>query len=152
MDSIVEAVQKPFQSLECIRITTTNRDRLCDEPDDARRPKKRPIVVREAFLGGSAPPLMVIKLDGIAFPFPAIRQVLSSAADNLLELHLANIPNDLYFHHTTLSPAWPPWSSSDCLHSVSIPLLHPHRQVWHPRNALLSPLSAPLNMTARANT
>jgi hypothetical protein len=47
-------------------------------------------------LGGSAPLLREIKLDGIAFPFPEIRQVLLST-NNLVELHLANIPNDAYF-------------------------------------------------------
>jgi hypothetical protein len=84
MGSIVEAMQEPFQSLECIRIAVKN----------ATGP---PILVREAFLGGSAPPLREIKLDGIAFPFPAIRQALSSSANILVELHLANIPNDVYF-------------------------------------------------------
>jgi hypothetical protein len=52
--------------------------------------------VREAFLGGSAPCLREIKLDGIAFPFPAVRQVLLST-NSLVELHLANIPSDVYF-------------------------------------------------------
>jgi hypothetical protein len=40
--------------------------------------------------------LREIKLDGIAFPFPAIRQVLLST-NNLVELHLPNIPNHVYF-------------------------------------------------------
>jgi hypothetical protein len=40
--------------------------------------------------------LREIKLDGIAFPFPAIRQVLLST-NNLVELHLPDIPNDFYF-------------------------------------------------------
>jgi hypothetical protein len=47
-------------------------------------------------LGGSAPHLRQIKLDGIAFPFPEIRKVLLSTS-NLVELHLSNIPNDVYF-------------------------------------------------------
>ena len=84
MGSIVEAIQEPFQSLERIRITVKN----------ATGP---PILVREAFLGGSAPHLRVIKLDGIAFPFPEIRRVFSSSANILVELYLANIPNDVYF-------------------------------------------------------
>jgi hypothetical protein len=54
------------------------------------------MLVREAFLGGFAPHLREIKLDGIAFPFPAIRQVLLST-DNLVELHLPDIPHDVYF-------------------------------------------------------
>ena len=81
--SFFEAIQKPCQLLECIRITVK----------DAMEP--RPLV-RDAFLGGSAPHLREIKLDGTAVPFPEIRQVLSST-NNLVELHLANIPNDVYF-------------------------------------------------------
>ena len=84
MGSIVEATQEPFQSLERIRITVNN----------AVGP---PMLVRDAFLGGSAPHLREIKLDGIAFPFPEIRQVLSSSTNNLVELHLAKIPDDVYF-------------------------------------------------------
>jgi hypothetical protein len=80
--SIVEAIQEPFQALERIRITV----------EDAAG---SPLVVRNAFLGGSAPHLREIKLDGIDFPFPEIRQVLLST-NNLVELHLANLPNDLY--------------------------------------------------------
>jgi hypothetical protein len=81
--SIAEAIQEPFQALEIIRITVEN----------ATGP---PLLVREAFLGGSAPRLREIRLDGIAFPFPAIRQVLLST-NNLVDLHLPNIPNDAYF-------------------------------------------------------
>ena len=84
MGSIVEVMQEPFESLESIRITVNN----------AAGP---PMLVREAFLGGSAPRLREIKLDGIALPFPEIRQVLSSSANNVVELHLANIPDDVYF-------------------------------------------------------
>jgi hypothetical protein len=47
-------------------------------------------------LGGSAPHLKEIRLDGAPFPFPFIRQVLSSTK-NLVELHLVNIPNVVYF-------------------------------------------------------
>ena len=81
--SIVDAMQEPLHGLESIRVTIEN----------ATGP---PTLVREAFLGGSAPHLREIKLDGIAFPFPAIRQVLSST-NKLVELHLTNIPNDAYF-------------------------------------------------------
>jgi hypothetical protein len=86
--SIVEVIQEPFQALECIRITVKN----------STRP---PMLVREAFLGGSAPHLREIKLDGIAFPFPTIRQVLLSA-NNLVQLCLSNIPNTGYFSPTAL--------------------------------------------------
>ncbi|KAF8472233.1 hypothetical protein DFH94DRAFT_192685 [Russula ochroleuca] len=81
--SIVESIQKPCQALESIRITVK----------DATGPS---ILARNAFLGGSAPHLRKVKLDGIAFPFPEIRQVLLST-NNLVELHLSNIPDDVYF-------------------------------------------------------
>jgi hypothetical protein len=82
--SIVEVIREPLQALECIRITFK----------DATGPA---MPIREAFLGGSAPHLREIKLDSIAFPFPAIRQVLLSTS-NLVELHLPiDIPNDVYF-------------------------------------------------------
>ena len=80
---IVEVIQKPFRALESIRITVRN----------ATGPS---ILVRNAFLGGSAPHLREIELDGIIFPFSAIRQVLLSTS-NLVELHLSKIPNDVYF-------------------------------------------------------
>jgi hypothetical protein len=87
--SIVEVIQEPFQALECIRITVK----------DSTQPS---MLVREAFLGGSAPRLREIKLDGIAFPFPSIQQVLSSAANNLVQLCLSNIPITGYFSPNAL--------------------------------------------------
>ena len=83
--SIVEAIQKPCQALECIWITVK----------DASGPSS--IIVRNAFLGGSAAHLKKIKLDGISFPFPEMRRVLLSTNNNLIELHLSNIPNAVYF-------------------------------------------------------
>jgi hypothetical protein len=53
------------------------------------------IPVRNAFLGGSSPHLREIKLDGVPSPFPAIRK--SFYTRNLVELHLSNIPDDVYF-------------------------------------------------------
>ena len=82
--SIVEVIhESPLQALKSFRVTV----------DNATEP---PILIRNSFLGGSAPHLREIKLDGIAFPFPAVRQVLLST-NNLVELHLSNIPNDVYF-------------------------------------------------------
>ena len=81
--SIIEVIHEPVQALKSIRVTINN----------ATAP---PILIRNSLLGGSAPHLREIKLDGIAFPFPAVRQVLSST-NNLVELHLSNIPNDAYF-------------------------------------------------------
>ena len=81
--SIVQVTQKPCRALESIRITV----------EALTGPS---ILIRNAFLGGSAPHLREIKLDGIAFPFPSIQQVLLSTK-NLVELHLGHIPNDAYF-------------------------------------------------------
>jgi hypothetical protein len=81
--SVVKAIQEPFQALKSIRITVK----------DATGPS---LLIRNPFLGGSAPLLREIKLDGIAFPLPEIRQVLLST-NNLVELHLSGIPHDLYF-------------------------------------------------------
>ena len=80
---IVEAIQKPCREVESILVTV----------NDAKGPS---MPVCNSFLGGSAPRLREIKLDGISFPFPAIRQVLFSTR-NLVELHLFKIPNEVYF-------------------------------------------------------
>ena len=80
---IVKIVLKPCQALERIRITVKN----------TMGPS---ILFQNAFLGGSAPHLKVIKLDGISFPFLEIRRVLLST-DNLIELHLSKIPHAAYF-------------------------------------------------------
>ena len=81
--SIIEVIQKPCQVLESIWIRVR----------DAREP---PLLVRNALLGGFAPHLREIKLGGIAFPFPIIRQALLST-NNLVELNLSRIPNGVYF-------------------------------------------------------
>ena len=80
---MVETIQKPCKILERIRI------RVQDTTGS-------PLLVHGAFLGGSAPHLRQIKLDGIAFLFPEIRRVLLSTS-NLIKLDLSNIPNDVYF-------------------------------------------------------
>ena len=85
LPSIVEVTQKPCRTLESIRIIVQVPSLLGPS-----------ILVGNTFLGGSAPHLREIKLDGIAFPFPSIQQVLLST-NNLVELHLAKIPNDAYF-------------------------------------------------------
>ena len=82
--SIVELIQKPCPALEKIRLTVK----------DAMGPPNIP--VHNAFLGGSAPHLREIELQGIALPFPAIRRVLFSA-NNLAELHLSDVPHAVYF-------------------------------------------------------
>jgi hypothetical protein len=88
--SIVPAIQEPFPALECIRITvksTASPLGLFNGP----------------FLGGSAPCLKEIKLDGVAFPFPIIRRVLSSTTNNLVQLCLSDIPNVGYFSPDALA-------------------------------------------------
>jgi hypothetical protein len=82
--SIVELMQKPCPALEKFRLLVK----------DAMGPSTIP--VHDAFLGGSAPRLREIELQGITLPFPAIRRVLFSA-NNLAELHLSDIPNAVYF-------------------------------------------------------
>jgi hypothetical protein len=86
--SIVEMTQKPCRLLEIIRITVEAHTRSS-------------ILEHNAFLGGSAPHLREIELDGFPLPFPEIRRVLLST-NNLVELHLANIPNDVYFSPSDL--------------------------------------------------
>jgi hypothetical protein len=61
-------------------------------------------VFRNSFLGGSAPRLREIALDGISFPFPEIKQVISST-NNLVELHLSKIPKTGYFSADALVTA-----------------------------------------------
>ncbi|KAI0272997.1 hypothetical protein BGY98DRAFT_143051 [Russula aff. rugulosa BPL654] len=109
---IVEMLLKPCQALERIRITVKN----ATEPS---------ILIQDAFLGGTAPHLREIELDGISFPFVEIRRVLSST-DNLNELHLFKIPHAAYF-------------SPDELYDTSTPSIHysPLSRVflfsWHKR-------------------
>ena len=55
-----------------------------------------PRLIPNSLLGGSSLHLREIKLDGIAFPFPAAQQLLLSTY-NLVNLHLSNIPNEAYF-------------------------------------------------------
>jgi len=88
--SIVDAIKKPFQILERIRIAIK----------DATGP---PLPFGNAFLGGSAPRLREIALDGISFPFPEIKQVIST--NNLVELHLLRIPKTGYFSADALVTA-----------------------------------------------
>jgi hypothetical protein len=74
-------VQVPFLSLKRIQMTSKDAEEppvLCD------------------FLGGSAPLLEHIYLDGIAVPFPAMRRLLSSTS-HLKWLWLRKIPNTCYF-------------------------------------------------------
>jgi hypothetical protein len=81
VESITETVQEPFLALRRIQMTSV----------DAKEP---PVLAN--FLGGSAPLLEGINLDGIAVPFPAMRRLLLST-NNLTWLRLINIPDIGYF-------------------------------------------------------
>lgn len=80
MVSIVKLIQEPFQALECIRLTVKTALSL-------------PMLAPEALLGGSAPRLREIRLDGIGFPFPSMQQLLSSTTGNLVQLCLSDLPD-----------------------------------------------------------
>ena len=66
--SVVNAIEKPFRTLEFIRILF-------------ERGWGSSLLFPNVFLGGSAPRLRVIELRGINFPFPGIKQVISSTND-----------------------------------------------------------------------
>ena len=116
---LAEAIQKPWQALESISITV----------EDASGAS---IPVRNAFLGGCAPHLKEIKLDGISYPLSKLRQVLLST-NNLVELRLSKIPNALYFSPDDLVTSL---STLVRLKSLSIGFyfttFHPPPSVTHP--------------------
>jgi hypothetical protein len=116
---LAEMIQKPCHALESISITV----------EDATGAS---IPVCNAFLGGSAPQLEAIKLDGIFYPFPKLRQVLLST-NNLTELRLSKIPNALYFSPDDLVTGLSPLVR---LKSLSVGFyytaFHPPPNVTHP--------------------
>ena len=79
--SIAGVVQVPFLALKGIQM--------------ASKDAEEPPVLGE-FLGGSAPLLEQIDLDGIAVPFPAIRRLVLSTS-HLNRLWLRKIPHTCYF-------------------------------------------------------
>ena len=81
-----EMTQKPFLALKQFHLTSK---------DDKETP------VHGELLGGSAPLLKEIELDGIAVPFPAMRGLLLSTT-SLVSLRLGNIPNTGYFSPNAL--------------------------------------------------
>ena len=84
MVSIVKLIQEPFQALECIRLSVKPASKL------------PMLIFDEALLGGSAPRLKEIRLDGTAFPFPSMQQILSSTTGNLVQLCLSELPDTGY--------------------------------------------------------
>ena len=79
--SISELLQVPFLALKRIEMSSKGAE---EQP------------VLGDFLGGSAPLLEQINLQGIAVPFPAIRRLLLSTS-HLNTLQLFKIPNTCYF-------------------------------------------------------
>jgi len=77
IESIAETIQQPFLGLQRIRLTSKDA-------------KELPVL--SEFLGGSAPLLEDIELEGIAIPTPAIKRLLLST-NNLVRLCLTFIPN-----------------------------------------------------------
>lgn len=128
--SLAEIIQKPCRALESISITV----------EDATGAS---IPVRNAFLGGSAPQLKEIKLNGIFYPFPKLRQVFLST-NNLVELRLSKIPNAVYFPPDDLVTGL---STLVQLKSLSIDFdftaSHPPARLTHPhQRATLSSLAS----------
>jgi hypothetical protein len=92
LESMVEATQRPFPSLERVRITSNDPTGHSVLPSPGN------------FMGGSTPHLQNVYLDGIVFPFPELRRLLLST-DRLVELHLCNITDAGYFSPDALVAA-----------------------------------------------
>ena len=121
--SIVDAIKKPFQTLESIRITIK----------DATGPS---LLFHNAFLGGSAPCLREIRLDGISFPFPELNRIISST-NNLVELRLSRIPKAGYFSAEALVTAL----------SASTKLIHLQVSFHYPASLPTESTTTPLQRT-----
>ena len=118
--SLAEMIQKPCRVLESISITVG--DAITTGTS---------IPTCNAFLGGFAPRLKEIKLDGIFYPFPKLRQVFSSI-NNVVELRLSKIPNPVYFSPDDLVTSL---STLFWLKSLSVDFCftsHPPPNVTHP--------------------
>jgi len=90
LESMADVIQgPPFPSLERVRIMSN------DDMGQAVLPGAG------SLLGGSAPCLKSVHLDGVVFPFSELRQILLSASD-LVELRLCNITDPGYFSPESL--------------------------------------------------
>lgn len=83
LEKILTAMQEPFLELTYLRLEWD-----CGMTRVSRGP--------DSFLGGSAPHLKNLTLNGIPVPFLGFQKVLLSA-DGLVELCLRNIPHSVYF-------------------------------------------------------
>jgi len=90
LETMADVIQgPPFPSLERVRIMSN------DDIGQSVLPSAG------SFLGGSAPRLQNVHLDGVVFPFSELRQLLLSASD-LVELRLCNITDAAYFSPDSL--------------------------------------------------
>jgi len=78
LERVVELMQDPFPTLTCLSLWSSD---------------VTPSVISDSFLGGSAPRLQNLWLDGI--PFPALPNLLLSATD-LVHLRLWRVPHSGY--------------------------------------------------------
>ena len=86
LENILAAMQKPFPELTYLRLSSY----------------EAVTVVPDSVLGGSAPRLQILSLDGI--PFPGLPKLLLSAT-HLTELNLFNIPHAGYFSPGAIATA-----------------------------------------------
>ena len=91
---IITVVQEPFPALTSLELSDNvlSGDSWLDDGSNVPVPVLCPVLPSE-FLGGSAPCLQTIDLDGI--PFPALPRLLLSTS-NLVWLGLSNIPQTGY--------------------------------------------------------
>jgi hypothetical protein len=90
LERLVAAMQKPFPELTILKIGAADKEAYVDS-EFGRKP---PPVFPDSFLGGSAPCLKSLRLNGI--PFPGLPTLLLSSHD-LVNIHLWDIPPPSYF-------------------------------------------------------
>ena len=118
-DSLLEefaAMDEPFLALTRLQLASFQQRKVPVLPD--------------SFLGGSAPRLRSLRLNGI--PYPSVGELLSSTAD-LVRLSLCRIPHSGYFLPETIVPCL---SMLPRLESLELGFQHPrsraHRASRHP--------------------
>ena len=95
LEKVLAAMQVPFPELTELSLTFT--------PKDAMAP-----IISDSFMGGSAPRLLVLDLDGI--PFPGLPKLLSFAT-HIVYLYLSNIPHSGYVSPKAMAALLPVLSS-----------------------------------------
>jgi hypothetical protein len=88
LEKVFAAMQVPFPELTDLRVASN---------------LKRPPVIPDSFLGGSAPRLRSFTLDTIPFPSPGLPNLLSSAT-HLVNLILSDIPRSGYIPPEEMVP------------------------------------------------